>query len=69
MRWGGCAEDVCFRNKAMAAFVGMGKVLPIWRGGGLGSDMFRDFAAQLVPGEGINKGHQGELQGVHRASQ
>lgn len=54
-RWGGCSEEICFKNKALASFFGSGKVLPIWRGGGLSQPMFAELANHLcVPGSWVH---------------
>ena len=49
-RWGGCSEEICFKTTALASFFGAGKVLPIWRGGGLQQEMFEELGMHLQPG-------------------
>jgi monolysocardiolipin acyltransferase len=54
-RWGGCSEEICFKHPALAAFFGAGKVLPVWRGGGLSQPMFAELADHLcVPGSWVH---------------
>ncbi len=35
MRWGVCTEDICFASAPTAAFMGLGKALPVKRGGSI----------------------------------
>jgi len=53
-RWGGCSEEICFKHPLLASFMGSGKVLPIWRGGGLKQEMFEELAAHVVPGAWVH---------------
>lgn len=53
-RWGGCSEEICFKSSLLASFFGSGKVLPIWRGGGIGQEMFQELSAHLVPGNWVH---------------
>ena len=54
-RWGGCSEEICFSHPALSAFFGAGKVLPVWRGGGLSQSMFAELADHLcVPGSWVH---------------
>ncbi len=61
-RWGGCSEEICFKNRALASFFGAGKVLPVWRGGGISQDMFAELAAHLeVPGRWVHLFPEGTI--------
>lgn len=53
-RWGGCSEEICFASKTAASFFGSGKILPIWRGGGLKQEMFQELAMHLRPGSWVH---------------
>mmetsp|Transcript_4707 Transcript_4707/g.6185 ORF Transcript_4707/g.6185 Transcript_4707/m.6185 type:complete len:374 (+) Transcript_4707:131-1252(+) len=51
MRWSLCTQDICFKNPMFAAFFGLGKVMPIKRGGGIDQKLLLDFGRRLAAGD------------------
>ena len=50
MRWGLCAEDVCFGvNDFVSTYFGAGKALPVCRGGGIGQAEMRVLESKFAP--------------------
>jgi hypothetical protein len=50
MRWGLCAEDVCFGvNEFASTYFGAGKALPVCRGGGIGQAELRMLESKFAP--------------------
>lgn len=54
LRWNVCSQEFCFNNKIPSlfqAYIGAGKTLPIWRGGGINQKLLWDFATKVAQGE------------------
>ena len=54
LRWNVCSQEFCFNNKIPSlfhAYIGAGKTLPIWRGGGINQKLLWDFATKIAQGE------------------
>lgn len=65
LRWGACAQEICFKVHAtyllshslaqetdfLAAFFGVGKSLPMWRGGGIDQPLLLQLARKAVGSE------------------
>ena len=50
MRWGLCAEDVCFGvNDFVSTYFGAGKALPVCRGAGIGQAEMRVLESKFAP--------------------
>ena len=64
-RWGGCSEEICFTSAVAASFFGSGKILPVWRGGGLSQEMFQELALHLVPGSWVHVFPEGTVCQKH----
>ena len=50
LRWDVCSQEYCFNGKIPALFhgyVGLGKTLPIWRGGGINQKFLLDLGRHL----------------------
>lgn len=54
LRYGLCSQEYCFNPKfpsVISAYIGLGHVLPIWRGGGIDQKLLLDFARLAAQGE------------------
>lgn len=54
LRYGLCSQEYCFNPKfptVIGAYIGLGHVLPIWRGGGINQKLLLDFARLAAQGE------------------
>lgn len=57
LRWNVCAQEFCFSDKLPAlihAYIGAGKTLPIWRGGGIDQPLLHDFSRHVVMGQWLH---------------
>eukprot|EP01038_Epipyxis_sp_PR26KG_P005254 gene5254-7302_t len=53
LRYSLCAQEYCFNEKLPAfvhTYMGAGKVLPIWRGGGINQKLLLDYARLIAAG-------------------
>lgn len=49
LRWGACAQEICFKEEhLLATFFGVGKSLPMWRGGGIDQPLLLQLARKAV---------------------
>jgi hypothetical protein len=61
MRWGACAQEICFANDFLSTFFGTGKALPVRRGNGvmqyswtlLGEQVRKGQWAHVFPEAGV----------------
>lgn len=53
-RWSLCAQEMCYRNKLLAAFFQSGKTLPIQRGGGPDQPIMRTVAREVARGHWVH---------------
>lgn len=54
LRWNVCSQEFCFNDiipNFIQAYIGAGKTLPIWRGGGINQKLLWDFATKVAQGE------------------
>lgn len=51
MRWTLCSQEICFMNAFTSSFFGVGKVMPIERGGGIDQELLIKFARRLTAGD------------------
>lgn len=54
LRWTVCSQEYCFNPKAsefLSSYIGAGKVLPIWRGGGVNQKLLLDVSRIVAAGE------------------
>jgi monolysocardiolipin acyltransferase len=54
VRWSVCSQEFCFNpeySSLIHAFSGLGKVMPIRRGGGINQKLLLDFARRLAAGD------------------
>ena len=54
LRWNVCSQEFCFNDiipSFIQAYIGAGKTLPIWRGGGINQRLLWDFATKVAQGE------------------
>ena len=61
MRWGASASEVIFLNRALAAFWGLGKVVPIVRGWGVHQPAMDFLLARLQAGAWVNVFPEGRV--------
>lgn len=54
MRWGVCTEEICFSSPGVASFMGMGKALPIQRGGSIHQKAMATLQAKVNAGEWVH---------------
>lgn len=57
LRYGLCSQEYCFNPKfpsIVSAYIGLGHVLPIWRGGGINQKLLLDFARLCAAGEWVH---------------
>jgi monolysocardiolipin acyltransferase len=54
MRWGVCTEEICFSSPAIASFMGMGKALPIQRGGSIHQKAMATLQAKVNAGDWVH---------------
>ena len=54
MRWGACAQEICFANDFFSFFFGCGKVLPVRRGNGVMQHSWTLFATQVKKGQWVH---------------
>jgi monolysocardiolipin acyltransferase len=51
LRWTVCSQEYCFKaSELMSAYIGAGKVLPIWRGGGVDQRLLLDVSRLVAAG-------------------
>lgn len=54
LRYSLCAQEYCYYDKFPSifnAYIGLGKTLPIWRGGGINQKLLLDYARLVAAGE------------------
>lgn len=54
LRWNVCSQEFCFNDiipNFIQAYIGAGKTLPIWRGGGINQKLLWDFATKVAQGQ------------------
>ena len=61
MRWGICTEEICFSNPAVGAFFGMGRALPIQRGGSIHQKGMATLQRKLNEGEWVHVFPEGRV--------
>lgn len=61
MRWGLCAVDICYQNKALARFMSLGKALPVMRNGGIGHPFVAAAAEKLAQGDWLHVYPEGRV--------
>lgn len=54
MRWGLCADSICFSNALKSSFCGSGKVLPVERGAGFNQWTWRSTSNKLNRGDWVH---------------
>uniref|UniRef100_A0A7S2NY36 Tafazzin family protein n=1 Tax=Leptocylindrus danicus TaxID=163516 RepID=A0A7S2NY36_9STRA len=54
IRWTLCSQEICFKNPAIAAMFGAGKVLPIRRQGGIDQPLLLEFARKIAGGDWVH---------------
>ena len=57
LRWGICSQEFCFNPKLtsiIGVYSGLGKVMPIWRGGGINQKLLLNFARRAAAGDWIH---------------
>lgn len=55
MRWALATQEICFPdNKKIQAFMGVGKTLPIWRGGGIDQPLWHDASRLVGAGQWVH---------------
>jgi monolysocardiolipin acyltransferase len=57
LRWSVCSQEFCFNPKLPSIvniYSGLGKVLPIWRGGGINQKLLLNFARRAAAGEWVH---------------
>ena len=54
MRWGFCTEEICFSSPGVAAFMGMGRALPITRGGSIHQKALATVQNKVNAGEWVH---------------
>ena len=54
MRWGVCTEEICFSSPWIAAFMSMGKALPIQRGGSIHQKAMATLQARVNEGDWVH---------------
>eukprot|EP00127_Corallochytrium_limacisporum_P004343 Clim_evm26s158 gene=Clim_evmTU26s158 len=67
MRWGGCAEEICFKTSAHSAFMGTGKVMPLLRGAGVMQGSFTRLILRANRGDWVHifpEGHVHQVKGI-----
>lgn len=54
MRWGACAQEICFANDFVATFFGSGKALPVRRGNGVMQHSWTVLGTQVKKGHWVH---------------
>lgn len=54
MRWGACAQEICFANDFLSTFFGAGKALPVRRGNGVMQHNWTTLAEQVRKGHWVH---------------
>ena len=62
VRFGWCAEEICFKSPLLALFFRLGKVMPIVRGKGLQQPGFEEAMQRVRDGDWLHVFPEGELE-------